>query len=495
MDSLFQKISAHLSSDDKATSLIIGCFLCIACSNLILGFAPWYMLIATIPMFFSALLRPKAGLYAIIVLTILFERFFTLESFQFGRDILKLYPLDIVLFGIYGSVLAQSMLGKRSLSWNKVDIPFLLFFALASAYFLISLMGFNQEEMSVAFSTWKNYVFYGALFFILPRLLQHEADLRKGIRYFIVTAILAIMFLFIGMARGEGLWTEYTPLSTDGVRLLAFPHAFYFSLAFLGMFVATKYWYRYSDRHVAWTVMSLWGIGIVASLMRHMWVGLAFVSVMACVFLMDRAGRFLVGRMAGISLSLGASVIIGGLLFSLVLPNNQVGNSFQSLAESVTMRVTSISDTKDESISWRGSTWASAWDVLSKNPIFGLGFGRHVAVESGEYHDFIEIRNIHNSWLALLVQMGFIGFFTFFFAVIFLVSILYRLSIASEFLALLRNVCIAVIGYFSIVFLAQPYLEANMMSIFFWLTLGVLRTIIDQACTNPTRNTREEIKL
>lgn len=477
MHSFFQKIMRKFSSDDKAVFGIVGLFFIIVSVRFIFGFVPWYFLGVAVPMFFIALVRPKAGLCAMIVLTVLFERFFTLEAFQMGRDAIKFYPIDAVLLGIYGNVLAQVFFRKAHITWKKPDIFFLLFFLSVSMYFALSFVGFGNQELSVSFSTWKNYVFYGLMLFAAPLLLKREEDVKRSVYYFLSVTAVAILFLMIGILRGEGLWTEYTPLSTGGARLLAFPHAFYFSLAFLGMIVSAKYWSRHANRYVIWMFVLVWAIGIVGSLMRHIWMGLALAGGLSFIFLMEREGRRIVKRMVFILIVWSMVLMTGGLFYSLLFPTNGISRSFQSLNQVIADRVTSIGNISDESISWRGSTWQSAGNALSRNPLFGSGFGMHVPVESENYQDFIEIRNIHNSWLALLVQMGILGASLLIASCMTLLWLLFRTVISSEFLSVLRNALIALVIYFAIVLMAQPYLETNLMNIFFWLVLGLLKAV------------------
>ncbi|MDO8565723.1 MAG: O-antigen ligase family protein [Candidatus Moranbacteria bacterium] len=479
LDSIIERVREKITADDKAVFIIVLLFLITALARLLFGLVPWYFLILMVPLFFVTLLRPKAGLMAIVLLTVLFERFFTLEAFQFGRDVLKLYPLDIILLGVYGGMIAKIFFGKIRYTWKPADIFFILFFLLATAYFIASFVGFGSDNMAVAFSTWKNYVFYGMLFFALPILCDSEADVRRLVRYFLVAATFGIVFIVIGAARGEGLWTEFTPLSTAGVRLLAFPHAFYFSLAFLGMFVSAGYWSTNKYRFFIWLVMALWMFGILGSLMRHLWIGMALSFVCAFVFLMDERGRQAARTMGVIALAFATTLFSLWLFLSFLFPTSTVGEAFQASSQVVAGRVISIGNAADTSISWRGSTWQSAFMELSKNPLLGTGFGMRIPVESGEYRDFIEIRNIHNSWLALLVQMGLLGFLIFVSSLIALARRVFYLIFDSgaKFLSAVRIVSLTLFLYQSIVLLAQPYLETNLMGIFFWMTLGLMNTL------------------
>lgn len=478
-DAIIERIREKITADDKAVFIIVLLFLITAVTRLLFGLVPWYFLILMVPLFFVTLLRPKAGLMAILLLTVLFERFFTLEAFQFGRDVLKLYPLDIILLGVYGGMIAKLFFGKIRYTWKPADTFLILFFLLATAYFIASFVGFGSDKIAVAFSTWKNYVFYGTLFFALPILCDDQADVRRFVRYFLAAAVLGIIFIVIGTVRGEGLWTEFTPLSTQGVRLLAFPHAFYFSLAFLGMFVSAGYWSTNKYRFFIWMAMALFMFGILGSLMRHLWIGMALSVIFAFVFLMDERGRQTARTMLVIALAFATTLFSLWLFLSFLFPTSAVGEVFRNSGQVIVGRVISIGNTADTSISWRGSTWQSAFTELSKNPVLGTGFGMRIPVESGVYRDFIEIRNIHNSWLALLVQMGLLGFLLFVFSLIALARRIFYLvpDPGAKFLSAVRIVSLTLFVYQSTVLLAQPYLETNLMGIFFWMTLGLMNTL------------------
>ncbi|OGI15507.1 MAG: hypothetical protein A3E38_00995 [Candidatus Moranbacteria bacterium RIFCSPHIGHO2_12_FULL_54_9] len=476
LDYFFQKMKSYFSGTDVAVFAIVFLYLSIGIARVAFGVVPIYLLVALVPMFFIALLRPTAGVYAAIFLTVIFERFFALEALQFGRDAVKLYPLDVVLLGVYGGALAKLWFGKARFVWKAADVWLAIFFALVSVYFIASFAGFGSSEAAVAFSTWKNYVFYGALVFALPLMLTDESDVRRLVGYFLTAATLALFFLMIGVIRGEGLWTEFTPLSTAGVRLLAFPHAFYFSLAFLGLFATAAYWLRSRYRALMWIAMALWMFGIFGSLMRHLWVGIAFAALGIFLLLLDQPARQAVRRMAVIALASGTAFLALWLFVAFLFPMSGASRAFQSSAQTVAVRILSIGSGADESISWRGSVWQSAFAKLAENPLFGTGLGLRIPVESGEYHDFVEIRNIHNSWLALLVQMGIIGYFVFAAALIVRVWNMYRLRTEAVWLAALRNATLALFAYQAIVLLAQPYLETNLLGIFFWVTLGLMST-------------------
>ncbi len=472
MDGLIRNIREKLSTDAVAIILITACFVVFGMAKIALGVVPWYFIPLLFPIFFISLLRPRAGLSALVILTVLFERFFTLEGFQFGRDIVKLYPLDVVLLGLYTYAAGKLFFGKTSFRWGWPGIFLIGFFALSTIYLAASLFGFGAAE--VAFSTWKNYVFYGILSLILPIVLESEDDIRMLVKRFLYAAVSAIAFLFLGVALGGGLWTEYTPLSTEGVRLVAFPHSFYFSLALLSLLVTVRFWERRNDRLLLFAVMALWSIGIVGGLMRHLWIGLFFSFAFAFVFLFDVMARRMTVRMGSIVFSSVVAILCSWLFVSFTFPSSGMSETFWSVERVVVERVVSVGDAADESIAWRGSVWQSAADILMDRPLVGTGFGMRIPVENGAYRDFVEIRNVHNSWLALFVQMGSVGFFLLVAAGLASVWRAQKTRIASEFLRSVRLALMALLLFQTVLFFAQPYLETNLLGLFFWLTIGLL---------------------
>ncbi len=477
-ENIFQKINSRMTRDDTAFLLISLCFLFLFVFRMIFGFLPGYIALLMIPMFFVALISPRGGVWSILFLTILFERFFTLEGIQFGTYVVKLYSLDIVLLGVYLGTFIQMIHQKRMFIINTTNILLLFFFFITTVYFLSSMIGFGSQSVTTAFSTWKNYVFYGMIFFFLPQIFDDVASVKRLVRYFILSVLCALIFLGIGVVRGEGLWTEFTPLSTSGVRILAFPHAFYFSLALLGLLVTETFWATAKYRSLLYLILLLFLFGIIGSLMRHMWIGMFFALCFSYLVLFDRVLRSRVRSMFLITFLFSSILFFTSLFLTLAVPQSTLGHFTQSIVEAVSTRFSSIGSNTDTSISWRGSTWGSAFIALSESPFLGLGFGVRIPVESGDYRDFIEIRNIHNSWLALLVQMGIVNFLLFFLFLFSLSFKTFRASLSLPFLVGLRIALLTIVVYQVIVFLAQPYLETNLMGIFFWITLGMINTLL-----------------
>lgn len=445
----------------------------LALVNAFFGFSLPVFLATVMPSAILAFLYPRVALLACIVVTVLFERFFTLVPIIIGESVYKLYPLDVMLLAVLAATFFLVLKEKSFFrSWGLAGAFLLFFMALSTLVFLVGVVIPTDTALSTAFSTWKNYVFYGSLFYLTSFYFRTQEDIFFFAKTFFLSVMAALVFLLIGILRGEGLWTEFTPLSTAGFRLLAFPHAFYFSLATLALVIGYPWWKNTKWRGVLFLLTCLFIVGIASSLMRHLWLGL--VLALSFLFLLIPRGE----KKHLLSYFSYFFVIIFFFLgsawfFSHLFPWNPATEKIGTLQGVVEERLLSFGSDTDESFIWRQAVWESALYRFQENPLFGVGFGVSVPVELGDYRQFVEIRNMHNSWLALLIQTGTFGLLLMllFLGTIFLK--LYRRKFETASLTGLRLVMLAVIFFQCLVFFSQPYLEANLLGIFFWISLGM----------------------
>jgi len=453
-----------------------------AVANATVGFSLAVFLATVVPSAMLAFLYPRSGLAASVVVTILFERFFTLAPVVVGEATYKIYPLDMMLVPVFVSSLFLWIRdGRHRFRFRMTDGLPLIFFGIVSVIFLVGAFGIGGEQgFSVAFSTWKNYVFYGMIFFATALLVRTGKDMRIAAKLFLATVATAGIFLVIGLVRGGGLWTEYTPLSTPGTRFLAFPHAFSFSLALLSVLLFLPY--RPADgnrsgfRYWSYPFVALLAAGILGSLMRHLWIGVAATLSAAVLVAPKRSGKPLGRFMIRFAFPVMTFAMLGIAVFS-ALPESLVGNAAGQGFSAVKERVLSIGSGTDESLAWREAVWESALSRFSEHPFRGVGFGASVPVELGEYREYVEIRNMHNSWLALLIQTGIFGTVAFFAFLASLVSGSFRADVRDPFLKGMRTALFGALLFQFLVFFSQPYLETNLLSIFFWVTLGLIRVL------------------
>jgi len=443
----------------------------------VVGFSLPVFLLTALPASALAFVFPRAGLAGAVVTTVLFERFFTLAPIVVGESSFRLYPLDMILVSVFmatGLLLFRDR-GRR-LGFRTPDALLLLFFAVVSAIFVSGIFGYGSVS-SPAFSTWKQYVFYGTIFFATSALVRTKADLLAVGRIFLSAVAVAGIFLVIGIFRGEGLWTEYTPLSTPGIRILAFPHAFYFSLALLVTLFCLP---CVNGRYRRYAFAAMLSLGIASSLMRHLWIGISATLAVFAMLAPRRVGASVFGFLFRLSIPVIAISLIG---FSILptIPGSVSGDAIGRSVDVVKERVLSVGSSADESLAWRGALWESSWSRFSEHPVTGIGFGKSVPVELGGYRQYVEVRDMHNSWLALLVQTGMFGFSVFLVFLTMLAVPIFRIRTGDPVLSGIRMTLLGLLLFQSVVFLSQPYLETNLLGIFFWITLGLMRSFHDIA--------------
>lgn len=438
--------------------------------NLLVGFNLWLYILMLL---FSAgitLSHPRSGIFAIVFLTFIFERFFTLQSIFIGRTEYKLYPLDIILGAVIAGTLLQMLIGKVRLHFKRIDFYLIAFILFNIVYFFFSIF-ILKSDTALAFSTFKNYAFYSLLYFLIIALFQEEENIHNLLKFAFAGAVGILFFIGFGLVSGYGLWSEYTPLSTEGVRLLAFTHAFYLSLVSLGLLIYLLF-QKEKSRIWQYGLLIIWAFGIVASMMRHLWIALAMVLALIYLIIPKEQKK----KMSALAVQGIILLIILAVAFfyiAQIFPQSSAHKLFYSVQNVMTQRVGTLvaPSSADESFSWRTVVWKEALKEYITQPIFGIGFGKMLFIEIDKYRDMVEVRNIHNSPLILLVQMGLIGILTMGILLFQESKKLWQKPKESwlDYFLLIAWV------FYLIIFLFQPYLETNLLGIFFWILLGLIR--------------------
>jgi len=439
-------------------------------SNFVAGFIlPVYILTMGIA-FLISLLFPRSGLFALTFLVIIFERFFTLATVVIGRGEYKIYPIDLILLAVFTGLIIQALSKKIELArLGKGGYLLLIFIFLNIIYFFFSIF-VMENNLELAFSTLKNYAFYPLVYFAALNLIGRYEDLKRFFNFFLAGAIGVVGFIIFGAINGEGLWTQFTPLSTEGVRILAFPHGLYISLAFITTLVYLIF-YKPIGKFLYW-LMAVWAVGIIGTMMRHIWIAV-FFSIFLVYFLISRESR---KKMTTLLMKYGwimACFLIFIFYAMFISPNSKIYYTIEKTTKAVAQRGASIGNAPaDESFAWRELVWSAAYKEFRDDPIFGIGTGKKVYVERNDYRDYVEVRNIHNSYLSILIQLGILGLGIFLLFIFFQIKKLIQeiLNNKKDFYA------VSALGVVALLLMSlnfQPYLETNLLSVFFWISLGI----------------------
>jgi len=443
--------------------------------GMVFGFSFWIYGLLIIASLIFILPSHFLGIYLIIFMTMIFERWFTLSPLITDLSIYKIYPLDLIIILTIISWLIYQIKTAEHKIFFKWPEKILAGFIIINIIYLIKSFFEINADMAIAFSSFKNYAFYSLIYFLIIYSIQTEEKLKNIIHLILLSGIAIMTFIVLGLLRGEGLWTEYTPLSTAGVRYLAGTHAFYLMITTL-ITLSLLAFDRFKNKSFITLITIIWLAGITLSLMRHLWLSL-FVGLIILLILIPIANRKSLLKTSfksgAIILTIVALILLTVNLFPLYNVSESLNNSYQSISQ----RVVSIaSGSQDTSINWRINFWGVAKKSWSKSPITGLGFGKKLPLDLGQWQTFEEIRNIHNSPLAITIQMGLMGIGVF---VLFIIT-----AVMSSFKYILKNEELKpyyfglMAATMAVLFasLFQPYLETNLTGIFLWLLLGLLRT-------------------
>lgn len=433
--------------------------------------------------FISILFAPEAGLSVALVATMWFERHFTLQPLVWGDFSYKIYPLDFILLFTAFSVGARLISGELKFVWRKFDLPILIFGAVCVFGLIWSVV--IGSDMDLAFSTFKNYFVYAVVYFLAVIILRREGDWKNLARWLAFGGVGIFFFLFYGLIAGQGLWSEFTPLSTSGARLIAGTHVFYLTLFGFGL-VAALLWPKGWDilkkkieRDWLGLALALVGLALVVSLVRHLWLALIFIFIAWLIFstadiqrrLWAIAGRGLLATAAAFVIFLwGHALLVGGL-----------PASFDKVVHVLSERasVVNVISLRDESFRWRMAAWRAGLNLWTNSPVWGIGLGRLVVGADETYVFEIPMRDLHNNYLGVLIQLGLLGAAAVIGWFVYLLAASRRLWRAvrgrDEFSTVLAFTCVSAVLLFMIVFSVSVYWDINLFIIWWWLALAGLR--------------------
>jgi O-antigen ligase len=425
-------------------------------------------------LFFASLFifkNPQVGLYTTIILTFIFERFFTLQPIIWGEYIYKIYPLDIlIVITCLSFLLYQIHHPKEEFFVGKLGIIIIVFvlFALFSTIYGISRGG----AASLALSTFKNYALYAIFFFLTINIIKTRQQIMRLAKVFLISGAALLFFVFLGWVRQKGLWIEYTPLSTFGTRLLAPTHAFYLSLVVL--FVLNLYACKIRFfGSLTFPIILIQILGILGSLSRHLYLAM-IVSIIVSLVLMPRQFRKNLFKVVLVQVLL-IFIFIAVFGWASYLITGNVPFLGSEIIKSTKARISALMlMNEDQSSYFRVFAWQEAWERFSQNPIFGIGFGQRLTFDFFGWPTRIEVRDLHNDFIGIGLQMGIVGLLAFLVInIYFLVLLLKNIRKISEDL---KPYLLGVLACFILIVFAAnfgTYFDINLLVIFYWIVLGM----------------------
>jgi O-antigen ligase len=415
--------------------------------------------------------KPEVGLYTIIILTFIFEQFFTLKPIIWDENTYKIYPLDILTIVTLISFLFYKLkFPKIKLLIGKLGAAIIFFIILAGFSTVYGIL--RGGEVDLAISTFKNYALYSIFFFITINVIRTKEQLKRLVSILVFSSLALFVFIAIGFVRGRGLWIEFTPLSTLGTRLLAPTHAFFLSIAslfLLNLLAAKKSFFG----RLTFPIILIQFLGILGSLTRHLWLALPLGLLISFIFLAREYKRNLVKILATQILLILLLITFYGW-FSYVFFGEVpiLGTEFfQSTL--VRLKTLIVAAEDDVSASFRVLAWQKAFELFKMNPVLGIGFGQKITFDFFGFPTRIEVRDLHNNLIGIGLQMGIIGFAFFVGLNIFFLRIIFRAlkKIPKE----LTPYLLGFLGSYILFVISAnfgTYFDINLFVIFFWIILA-----------------------
>ena len=453
-------------------------------SSLFLPFSlPIYLVfvVGLVPMIFMA---PQAGLLMTLILTMLFERWFTLQPILLGsgQEELLFYPIDAVisislLAALAGWARERSTQTKEGRTvrevWKSPLTTWLWVFWCATAI-ILGWSVLQHGDTSLIVSAGKQLYWYAFMVGMVLLTTRTKRDLFRIEKTLILGSLFTLGFLALAIVRGDGLWTEFQPLSTEGTRLLSQTHAFFlglgslFLLARLPNLVGRWRWFAGAAILLQWA-------GVALSLTRHLYVALP-VGAAVLFILLSRSERWKLVRAGSKAAVAGIVLMVAALLIAVLVPN-QSAWEISKPGESIVRRIESFGNPReDASTLYRLEAWKAAGNEWLGNPILGIGFGQQLFFDVGGYPTIAEVRGLHNDIYGLLVQGGLLLFIPFMIMAFrgFWLGIVASRDAKDARLREVAMASSAGLAMFGVAAFFSTYLIINLFIIFFWLLLAML---------------------
>jgi O-antigen ligase len=429
------------------------------------------------------LMAPMAGIYTIMICTMWFERHFTLQELALGDMAYKIYPLDFIILFTLGSVIYRMVIRKEWIKWRKFDNYILLFGLLVTLAFVYSFV--QDSDIVYAFSTYKNYFLYSVIYFLLLYLARTKADWQSLMKWFFVGGLGLFFFLAYGIISGVGLWSEYTPLSTEGVRLIAGTHIFF--LTIFGFFLLSGVIWHHQivkDKNRKYLLILLYGVvlALLVSLVRHLWLALLILAILWLVLFTGKNYKKLVIilKASVLFVLFGLALFIWGNSFYVgVVPDSLVKTSYILAARASIINVASMNDS---SFRWRVNAWSAGANLWLTSPYIGVGLGRTLIGSDQATIYEVPIRELHNDYLGILIQLGLVGLV---FVGVWFTYVLRQLKKLWDKLYNKPGFELSMLFtwgntvlLFIIVFSVSVYWDLNLFIIWWWFALAVIRFLL-----------------
>jgi O-antigen ligase len=342
--------------------------------------------------------------------------------FGFPNQILRPLPFitmeRLLLVMLIAMVFLKYAFTKKKTAWLPLEITIIVFLT----YALISLsLHTNRVMLSQDGWLWIQYLLPMASFIISRRIEWSDTGLRALLALLTITGIFVASIGILQSQFGIHVFTMNYQTITSGHVTRAYgtfssAHT-YVATLFIFLTVTLLQFNLYKDalmRFVLLAAMAVITVGIVLGETRAPWLGAALGFIIIFVKHPQARPLMLLGGLAGLIIGMGVFIVMIDHLDSFI------------------SRVTNLG-----TLAGRIATWATAINMISDQPVFGVGFG-DAAFELHKPDYITGIGNLtaqyavylgvpHNEYLHITVMLGVAGLILFLMILIQLVKLMFQI--------------------------------------------------------------------
>ena len=342
--------------------------------------------------------------------------------FGFPNQILRPLPFvtmeRLLLVILIAMVFLKYAFTKKKTEWLPLETTIIVFLT----YALISLsLHTNIAMLSQDGWLWIQYLIPMTSFIISRRIEWSDSGLRALLALLTITGVFIASIGILQSLFGINIFTMNYQTITAGHVTRAYgtfsnAHT-YVATLFIFLTVTLLQFNLYKDafiRFILLTAMAVIAVGIVLGETRGPWIGAALGFIIIFIKHPQARPLMLLGGLAGIFIGMAVFVVMIDQLDSFI------------------SRVTNIG-----TLAGRFATWATAINMISDYPVFGVGFGDSayllhkrdyitgIGGLSAQYAVYLGIP--HNEYLYVTVMLGVLGLILFLMILIGLTKLMFQI--------------------------------------------------------------------
>jgi O-antigen ligase len=340
--------------------------------------------------------------------------------------------------------------GNYKFKYNQIISSKLMLASIA--FFFLHVIGLIWTEDLI----WGLHIVHKMWYFLLLLPVLHSVVSRKDLKYYIYSFLLAIALTEV---ISYAVWLEVIPPFKNATAANPTPFMSHISynpiLAFAIYLVLHEIFFNYKLKKAEVFFYSFFSVSMSINM---------FITG-------GRAGQVMFFAVLSIlifqyfnSQKFKAVVIILIVSSTIFFTAYQSSNMFLTRVNNVITDIQNYEVNKNTSIGLRVSFAINSWEVISSNPIIGVGTGdfpsEYQKVNMKNTPELPNATNPHNMYVLVLMQLGIVGLISF--LLIFYYQI--KLSFASKNL-LIKNTGIALPVLFLLIMLSDSYLLGHYTSL------------------------------